>query len=325
MIADFFKGLEQEKVLVIGDIMLDRYLYGEVVRISPEAPVPVVSLTKDMSKIGGAGNVALNVVRLGASVRLLSLVGADENGKNLKNLIQEEGISSESILSSNSRRTTVKSRIISSGQHLMRIDSEDVQDLSEEELSRVWVEYLRVMQEYRPTTVLLQDYDKGLLSPLLIERILAFNQEAGIFTSIDPKKRDFSVYSPCDLIKPNLKEFSEYLGHKVEAHYDSLIQLTDHLKKDLDIGSVAITLSEHGIFIRSNNHSVLSPTQVSEIVDVCGAGDAVFVLVSLALKRNIPLELAGRISNTAGALVCSKVGVVAIERDQLKIALEGAK
>ncbi len=318
MIADFFKGLENERVLVVGDIMLDRYLFGEVHRISPEAPVPIISLTKDMSKIGGAGNVALNVAGLGSKVRLLSLVGSDESGAHIRQLLSEEQIDEDGILISDSRKTTVKSRIISSGQHLMRIDSEDKFDVTDQEIDLLWDKYQTIVNEFNPTLVLLQDYDKGLLSSKFLSKILEFNNEHKIFTSIDPKKRDFSIYAPCDLLKPNLKEFSEYLGQEVHPIYDELLPMTEKLRSDLSISSVVITLSEHGIFINSANRSVQCGTKASEIVDVCGAGDAVFAVISLALKMGISHESAGQIANAAGALVCSKVGVVAVELSQLK-------
>lgn len=316
---NFFNKIRGERVLVIGDIMLDRYLYGKVDRISPEAPVPVVALQKEEEKLGGAANVALNLRALGCEVDLIGSVGRDVSGEKLKQLLPEKGISADFLVEIKHRKTTVKSRVIGGSQHLLRVDSEDLSALADEESQVVFDNYQRCVEEKEIGLVLLQDYDKGLFTNRLLKAILNFNQDSGIFTSVDPKKSELCTYSPCQLLKPNWKEFQAHFGATAwSPDRDLLIEKCNALRSSCPVDRMLITLSERGVFYLDENEHVLTPTQSREIVDVCGAGDAVFAIASLAAKFGLNADQIGKLSNIAGGLVCQHLGVVAVKLSEMR-------
>ncbi|MEO6820390.1 MAG: PfkB family carbohydrate kinase [Ginsengibacter sp.] len=252
---NIFSGFSGMKVAVIGDVMLDTYWWGNVERISPEAPVPVVALSKKEKRIGGAGNVALNVEELGASVAVITILGDDEDGIELKKLLHEKNIDTSFILESKKRITTNKIRIISRNQHMMRLDAEhtsDIEGADEEELQNQIEKYIN---SEKPDVVILEDYNKGILTPAIIERTITFCNERSIPTAIDPKRKNFFSYKNATLFKPNLSEAITALNIiPEEVSLELLEEIHFALKDKLDHKISLVTLSEKGVFYQEENH-----------------------------------------------------------------------
>ena len=221
---------------VIGDVMLDTYMWGRVDRISPEAPVPVVALQKKDYRIGGAGNVALNLAALGAKVSILSVTGADEEGEQLKKMFQDKGIGTSFLLSSPKRITTNKIRVISRNQQMMRLDSEITQDLGYEDENRMILAIQHFIAQENPGVIIFEDYNKGILTETLIQKIIALCRMKQIITAVDPKRKNFFAYREVDIFKPNLKEVKEGLNI-IEDNTDeaALRHIHTRLKKSLII------------------------------------------------------------------------------------------
>ena len=305
---------------VVGDVMLDAYLVGAVNRISPEAPVPVVEVRHREQRLGGAANVARNVLALGASVELASVIGADEGGDLLIERCQELGIGSGAIIRSAARPTTVKNRIISDGQHLLRVD-EEITTPIEASLETELIEACRRRWAKRkPDAVIFEDYDKGVLTPAVISGLIAAARAAGIPTAVDPKFRQFLNYKGVTLFKPNLKELREGLGlNGLERQDDEAIEAaTAEIQKQLGAQAVLVTLSERGVWILdSEGHHMRIPAHPREINDVSGAGDTVIATACLLLAAGLKLQDLAAVANLAGGLVCEKVGVVPVDKERL--------
>jgi len=313
-----FDTFGNTRVAVIGDVMLDTYWWGKVDRISPEAPVPVVAVSKKEQRIGGAANVALNLRSLGARVSMLSVTGKDEDGKLLKTLLDEQGIDTRYLVASSERITTNKIRIISRNQHMMRLDAEQTSDLGkvdEEELLAAVEKYLH---EEQPAVVILEDYNKGVFTPTSIEKIIALCKSRDIIVTVDPKRNNFFAYKGVDIFKPNLKEAKEGL-HVLAGDVDlpSMKYLHQLLSAELEHKISLITLSEKGIFYQQDETARLIPTHVRNIADVSGAGDTVIAVASLVYAATGDADLAAEMANVAGGLVCEEVGTVAIDKQKL--------
>ncbi len=296
--------------------MLDSYIWGAVERISPEAPVPVVNVKKRDVRLGGAANVALNIQALGAIPVLVALCGADDAGKRLREILKEQGMPTEGLVNSTTRPTTVKTRVIASSQHVVRVDEESdkVADANEE------TELLKCIEKLLPTcqVVIFEDYDKGVLNPSIIERTVALTKKQGIPTVVDPKKRNFLAYKGVTLFKPNLKEMRE--GLKVELESGNQKQLERAillLREKLSISGVLASLSEHGVYIEYNNEKASLPAHPREIADVSGAGDTVVSIAALCVALNLPTKQIAALSNLGGGLVCQHVGVVPVNKEEL--------
>ncbi len=298
------------KVLLIGDIMLDRYLFGGVQRISPEAPVPVLKYKEQIGRPGGMANVALNLQVLGAEVFPIAITGKDEHGESLVKILLEEGFETEGILSTSTRCTTVKTRIMAGNQQLLRVDEEEETDISGELEERVWNTVLKRIETRKPDILIFQDYDKGLLTSGLIRRIIDKAKSKGIMTAVDPKRAHFFDYKGIDLFKPNLKEVSDALHRNCSADCEDLLEASGQLSERLGFGYCFITLSDKGIFATDGKEALLSPVvKPMEVVDVCGAGDAVLSVVSMGVFHGMPLEQVNYLANLAGGLVCGIAGV----------------
>ena len=321
MAVDFeqlFAGFSKMKVAVIGDLMLDTYWWGNVERISPEAPVPVVAVSKREKRIGGAGNVALNVQALGASVAVLSILGDDEDGIQLKQLLQENNIDTRFIVESKKRITTNKIRIISRNQHMMRLDAEvieDIEDIDEEKLQNQIEKYITTE---KPDVVIFEDYNKGILTKNIISNTIAFCKKSNVTTAVDPKRKNFFCYQNATLFKPNLAEVFTGLNIIPETVSEELLsEIHSQLKEKLDHSISLITLSEKGVFYQENNIKNIVPTHRRNIADVSGAGDTVIAVASLIYAATKNIDLAAKIANIAGGIVCEEVGTVAIQKDKL--------
>lgn len=313
-----FVGFSKMKVAVIGDVMLDTYWWGTVERISPEAPVPVVSVSQKEKRIGGAGNVALNVQALGASVALLTILGDDEDGIQLKKLLQEKNIDTRYILESKKRITTNKIRIISRNQHMMRLDAEIVNDLDPVDEENLQNQVERFINTEKPDVVIFEDYNKGILTKNVIENTIAFCQKSNIITTVDPKRKNFFSYKNATLFKPNLNEAITGLNLLPEEVSPELLSsIHSQLKKQLDHSISLITLSEKGVFYQENEHQKILPSHRRNIADVSGAGDTVIAVASLIYAATKNIDLAAKIANIAGGIVCEEVGTVPIQKEKL--------
>jgi rfaE bifunctional protein kinase chain/domain len=316
--SQLFAGFGQIKAGVIGDVMLDTYLWGHVERISPEEPVPIVTLDRREQRIGGAGNVALNLASLGAQVSSFSVIGKDADGELLQLLLAENGIDTSGHLKSHSRITTNKARVMGRNQQMLRLDSETTRDLiqmEEEDLLRSFSKYL---DREKPQVIIFEDYNKGVLTDRVIREAVAFCRERDIITAVDPKRRNFFSYEGVTIFKPNLKEVREGLHMALEEIELSALelvhgQLAERLQHEISF----ITLSEKGVFYDDGRRAAIVPSHIRNIADVSGAGDTVIAVASLVYAATRDIALMAEVANIAGGLVCEEVGTVAISRDRL--------
>ncbi|HMK03195.1 MAG TPA: bifunctional ADP-heptose synthase, partial [Ferruginibacter sp.] len=313
-----FSDFTRLKVAVIGDVMLDTYWWGRVDRISPEAPVPVVAVSRKEQRIGGAGNVALNVRSLGASVSMISVLGKDEDGEQLTKLLQQNNIDTKYLVQSEHRITTNKIRIISRNQHMMRLDAEITADMAKEDEERL----LRAFEDFivaeKPQVVILEDYNKGVLTEHTIQKVIALSKKHNIITAVDPKRKNFFAYREVDIFKPNLKEIRDGLNILSDSvSLDALKDMHHALKDKLGHQVSLITLSEKGVFYQQDNNAAIIPTHIRSIADVSGAGDTVIAVASLVYAAERDPKLMADMSNIAGGLVCEEVGTVAIDKEKL--------
>jgi rfaE bifunctional protein kinase chain/domain len=313
-----FSKFNNLRVLVIGDVMVDAYILGKVNRISPEAPVPVVSFEQEEKRIGGAGNVALNLVALGAKPIVCSVIGDDEQGHDLKAIFVEKGISTEGIIVSNDRKTTVKTRIVANKQQLLRIDSETTSPINEKEVNALLIQIQQLI-ENGIDGIIFEDYNKGVLTESLIQQVIALAKTAGIPTTVDPKRDNFLAYQGVSLFKPNLKELKEGLNvtfdfkTEKEKFEQAVAVLEEKLKNTVSF----ITLSEFGVFIKEGNQKHYIAAHLRNIADVSGAGDTVIAVATLCLIAGASIADIAGISNVAGGLVCEQSGVVSISKEEL--------
>jgi len=298
--------------------MMDAYVLGKVTRISPEAPVPIISLENEEERIGGAGNVALNLVSLGAKPIIATVIGNDSNGEKLSKLLKSNGISVEGVIFSDNRKTTVKTRVISNKQQLLRIDSEDTFPISVSEEDQL-INKISKLIETGLDAIIFEDYNKGVLTENLILKVIHIAQKKNIPTAVDPKKENFFAYRNVTLFKPNLKELKE--GMNVNFNISSnksdfelaVISLEVKLNNEISF----ITLSEHGVFIKNSTNKHYAKAHLRNIADVSGAGDTVIAVATLCLASKLDIEQIAEISNIAGGLVCEKSGVISIDKQEL--------
>lgn len=317
-----FDAFNGKRVLVLGDVMTDAYLNGTVNRMSPEAPVPVVDFAYQEQRIGGAGNVALNLQALGAKPLIASVIGQDQAGEQLLQLFKEAQLNTEAMLCSSSRKTTIKTRVLSNSKQLLRIDTEDQHDLSAQETQDLKTAILQQL-ENGVDGIILEDYNKGVLTSEMIHWIISEANQRNIPTAVDPKKKNFLSYQHCTLFKPNLKELKEGLGltfdytNNPEALDDALVELQKQLHNQFSF----VTLSEHGVQLYDGQIHHKQPAHIRNIADVSGAGDTVIATASLCLICGAQPQLIAAVANLAGGLVCESPGVVSINK---KLLLEEA-
>lgn len=321
----FYKNVlgefRNKKVLIAGDIMTDRYLTGTVNRISPEAPVPVVQLTHADDRLGGAGNVALNVKAYGAIPILLTVVGEDDDGLKLLKQLNSLGIEHKFICRSVERRTTVKTRIVSQNQQMMRIDAEDTFELTHHEKQVVIAQYVNALKETKPDVIILQDYNKGFFTPELIQVITRYAADNNIPVTVDPKKANFLDFKGVTIFKPNLKEVKEALNTEIKPEIGDLKNASGRIRDILGNKITVITLSENGLFIDDGVDAKIYPTTPRNISDVCGAGDTVISTLSLGIASGLSAYELAVMANVAGGQVCERPGVVPVDPDQLILEL----
>jgi D-glycero-beta-D-manno-heptose-7-phosphate kinase len=313
-----FNSFASLRVGVIGDVMLDTYMWGRVDRISPEAPVPVVSLHHKEYRIGGAGNVALNCQSLGAAVSILSVAGDDTEGLLLNELFESNHIDTSYLLKSADRITTSKTRIISRNQQMMRLDAEITHDLNGKDEKALLGKVESYIAKVDPAVIIFEDYNKGVVTEKLIQKIITLCKQAGVITAVDPKRKNFFSYKDVDIFKPNLKEVKEGLNRLFDEINQPLMQnIHEELKKLLHHTISFITLSEKGVFYQQDNKSGIVPSHLRNIADVSGAGDTVIAVAAMVYAATENVHLMAEVANIAGGLVCEEVGTVAISKEKL--------
>jgi rfaE bifunctional protein kinase chain/domain len=316
-VNQIFDAFDNLRVLIVGDVMIDSYIFGKVERISPEAPIPVVNVKSKEIRLGGAGNVAMNIKSLGATPILCSVVGADSDANDLLNLLIENQLPTDGIIQSKTRITTVKQRVLAGSQHIVRIDSEmDTVINAEEQV--LLVEKAKTLAE-SCDVIIFEDYDKGVLSENSIQQIVAFAKSKGIPTIVDPKKRNFMHYQGTDIFKPNLKELKD--GLKIDFNAKNIAEIKEAVaeaKNTLGVNGLFLTLSEHGVFIDFQGETHHIPAHLRSITDVSGAGDTVVSIAAICLALKLSPKVIAGMSNLGGGLVCEYVGVVPIEKEKLK-------
>jgi len=314
LIASF----HDKRVMIVGDVMVDAYLWGVVDRISPEAPVPVVEVSHREERLGGAANVAMNINALGAKPVLCSVIGKDDKGDKFLRIMEKEGLHTEGIYQSNQRITTTKFRIIGNNSQMLRVDEEVTGDLTENDQKNFLKICTNIIASGSVDVMIIQDYNKGILTEDVIRKVIDEGRSNNIPIVVDPKKKNFSLYRGVTLFKPNLKELKD--GMKIdfsEPDEDVISETVTILREQINADIAMITLSEHGIYIATEkdgekeNHMI--PAHVRNIADVSGAGDTVVSVASLCLAVGAPVKTIASVSNLAGGIVCEKVGVVPIE------------
>lgn len=311
-------ALRATRVMVIGDVMLDKYIYGGVTRISPEAPVPVVEVSNEEARLGGALNVLMNLRSLGVTTSICGIIGNDQDASLLRHILANEGIRSEGLVSINARRTTVKNRIIAQAQHMLRLDYEDSFYLNEVEEHFFLNAFYECFDSFRPQSIIFQDYNKGLLTSSIIRIITKLCKDTGTLIFVDPKKKNFWEYSNATLFKPNLVELSGAFDSVIpKSNLDIVRRYSLELLAKTNSEYALVTLSDQGMLLCGNGVDVHLPAHRRNIVDVSGAGDTVISVVAACFCAGLPISMAVALANIAGGLVCEDVGVVPIDYSKL--------
>ena len=314
-----FDSFNEKKIMIIGDIMLDVYMRGKVERISPEAPVPIVAVTETFSRLGGAANVAQNIKALGAEPILCSIIGCDDDSSELSKLLQEQCMPLHGIIKSNERRTTTKTRIIGNNSQMLRVDKEDTFDLTDREYNSLSDKIIEIIDNEDINGIILQDYNKGVMTEALITKVITLANEKGIPVGVDPKKKNFLAYKNVTFFKPNLKELREGIDTPFkDDSIESITKTIDILQKTLNSTYVMTTLSERGVIIKDykSNISHHIPAHLRKIADVSGAGDTVLSVAMLCLVSDRNAYQIAALSNLAGGLVCEELGAVPINKER---------
>lgn len=308
--------LEGKRILVIGDLMLDRFIYGEVTRISPEAPVPVVKVTNEIDKLGGAGNVAQNIRSLGGIPMMVSAVGKDREAQLLKNLMHSLSINAESLVEIKTRPTIVKTRILAERQQVVRLDNENDKPYDEAEIKAL----TDSISDYigYADAIIVSDYNKGLITPTLMKYLMSVNKD-NVLVAIDPKPGNYRSYKGAGIITPNLKEASEMSVIKIHSDED-IVSAAEHLFKELKCSSILITLGNRGmaLFEKKDQQVQWLQTRAREVFDVTGAGDTVISAFTLAVSAGASMKLAAELANFAAGIVVGKIGTASVTRNELE-------
>ena len=317
-IREIFKSFNNLNVLIIGDVMIDSYLWGKVNRISPEAPVPIVTVKNKERRLGGAANVALNIQALGANPILCSVIGVDIEGQAFMELLKTQKLSQKGILKSRDRITTVKTRIIGNNSQLLRVDEEEETDIIYTETQQLLTLISYIINHDKIDVIIFEDYNKGLINTKLISKVVELSKSKNIPTCVDPKKKNFNSYKGVSLFKPNIKELRE--GIKLDNYVENINEIqraVSSYRVKQKIETVLVTLAEKGVITNSRKVKEHLPAHIRSIADVSGAGDTVFSVASLCRALECSDILTAAISNLSGGLVCEQIGVVPVNKEQL--------
>ncbi len=308
-----------KNILVVGDVMLDSYYFGSVERLSPEAPVPICDIINKTNKLGGSANVALNIKKLNNNPILISVIGYNDKSDIFLNLLKENDIDTSFIIKSKNRITTNKIRVIGNDHHLIRIDEESKNDLNNKDLNCIIKNINKVIKNI--DTILIQDYDKGVINKKLIRYLINISKQYNIPIICDPKIKNFKFYKGIELIKPNFSEFKKGMKIEISLNEIELSKYCKKLHKEQNIKTIMITLSKYGIYISKNDngyHQEWVRTNEIEVSDVSGAGDSVIAVLSFLIHSDLSIIDISKICNIAGGMVCKEVGVVPIFIDDLQ-------
>jgi D-glycero-beta-D-manno-heptose-7-phosphate kinase len=317
-IKEMFSRFSEMNIMIIGDVMIDSYMWGRVERISPEAPIPIVTISKRENRLGGAANVALNIQSLGARPLLCSIIGNDERKGLFMDLLRDRNMDTSGIMLSDDRVTTVKTRIIGSNQQLLRVDEENGDSVTEETALEFIAMVDSLMSKFKIDAVIFEDYDKGVITPSIIKKTIALAKEKGIIVTADPKKRNFCSYNGIDLFTPNLKEVADGLRiDNPRGNITAIEKAAIELQELQNISCLLVTLAEMGIYLRYENKGSHIPAEIRDIADVSGAGDTVISVATTCLVAGAGPVNTTIVANLAGGLVCEKVGVVPINKKLL--------
>lgn len=308
--------IQQLKIAVIGDVMLDRYFHGEVKRISPEAPVPVTKINSIKSVLGGAANVAANLAYLECKVYMGGVTGDDENRSLLEKLMDDAGIDHSGLVSSSKRKTITKLRVLGGNQQMLRLDFEETGDLYPEEITAL-SQWLENLLDDGLDGIIVSDYAKGVCSDSFCQWVIKQGKAYNIPVLIDPKGADWSKYSGCDFITPNLKEMCEAAGCQRDNEDAAVVEMARSARQQFNIGNVVVTRSEKGMSLINGSQVLHSPASAIEVFDVSGAGDTVAATLLAAAAGKVPLEDAVYLANRAAGIVVAKVGTYPVHRDEL--------
>jgi D-glycero-beta-D-manno-heptose-7-phosphate kinase len=317
-IRELFKSFNNLNVLIIGDVMIDSYLWGKVNRISPEAPVPIVAVTKKERRLGGAANVALNIQAMGATPILCSVIGVDYEGQAFLDLLKQQKLSQKGILKCRDRITTVKTRVIGNNHQLVRIDEEVEEDITPSETQQLLTLISYILTHDKIDVIIFEDYNKGLINTKIINKVVELAKHKGIPTCVDPKKKNFASYKGVSLFKPNLKELRE--GLKLDVSGDNIKELqraVSSFRVKQKAETVLVTLAEKGMITNSRKQKEHIMAHVRNIADVSGAGDTVISVAALCRALECNDVLTAAIANLSGGLVCEQIGVVPIKKEHL--------
>ena len=313
-----FDSFNDLNVLIIGDVMVDAYLWGNVSRISPEAPVPILAVNKKEKRLGGAANVALNIQAMGANPILCSVIGVDHEGVQFLDLLRTQKLSQKGILKSRDRITTTKTRVIGNNQQMIRVDEETEVDVHPNESATLLQLISYIITHDKIDVIIFEDYNKGLITPKLIQKVVELAKAKGIPTAVDPKKKNFTAYKGVTLFKPNLKELKEGLKLDFDLENISEIQRAiSSFRVRQKFETAIVTLSEKGILTNSRKVKEHLPAHIRNISDVSGAGDTVISVASLCRALELHPVVTAALSNLAGGLVCEQIGVVPIDKPRL--------
>jgi rfaE bifunctional protein kinase chain/domain len=309
------KGFKGKRIAVIGDMMLDGYYWGDVKRISPEAPVPVLEVEEEFFRFGGAANVALNIQTLGGTPIPVGVIGYDNYGTIFSSLMRENKIEDDYIIVDDERPTTTKTRVIANNQHVVRIDKESKSDISSKIEDKLLVQLANLIDSL--DGIILQDYNKGVLTSSLINKIISIANNKNILVTVDPKFDNFFDYKNVTVFKPNKKETEAVLGMKINSDED-ISSAGERLLLELNSQYVLLTLGENGIAVfEKNGTEKRMPTKARKVADVSGAGDTVISTLTIALTAGANIYEASLLANYAAGVVCGEVGIVPIEKEKL--------
>lgn len=315
-LEDIINQAKNQKILVFGDLMVDEYLSGNVTRISPEAPVPIINISSAQLRFGGAANVAYNLMGLGQKPLLVGTVGDDRMGHLFLNMMEENGLPSNGIVTLPQRPTTVKTRIIGNNQHIARVDQETVEPISLEIQERLFEIFVSQIESI--SAVIIQDYNKGMVVPQLVSHVIDLVNRNGKIITVDPKFENFFTFKNVTLFKPNIKETEEVLAIRIKDERE-VVTAGKKLISLLNCQAILITRGAQGMaLIEKSGESIFVETKARKVADVSGAGDTVIATLTYALTGGASLKEAVTIANFAAGLVCEEVGVVPVNLTNLR-------
>lgn len=307
-------------VLIVGDVMVDYYLFGEVNRISPEAPVPVVEILKKEARPGGAANVALNVAALGSNPLLLTMIGRDATGESLLKMLKDNDVDTTHVIQHQSRVTTLKTRVFDEDKQVVRFDEEEVEDLNDAQENLMVKELRKIIASQKIQVIVLQDYNKGVLTKSFVKQVLLLATKNEIPVAVDPKERNFFEYQAIDLFKPNLRELSEAIGYRINPKsLESLRSGAEELRRKNRFKNLMVTLGANGIFcFTREGDSFIVPAKAIKAADVSGAGDTVISIAAITFAKKYSLKEIAGFANKGAAAVCKKIGVSPVTPKDMK-------